>query len=86
MFQFSSGGLCFNHSSPGMTALNQQFVSFAKVVEQLLYNLLPPSVFGKPEVWSSVQVYSPILCLRPGSARGLPMCTHATWRLSQIPT
>jgi len=54
-----------------MNIFNKQYASFAELISQL-YDLLSPSKFGKTSGWSPVQ--NPILCLRPGSARGLLLC------------
>jgi len=64
-----------------MNIFNKQYASFAELISQL-YDLPSPSRFGKPSGWSPVQ--NPILCLRPGSARGLPLCTlHDVFRKFQ---
>ena len=64
-----------------MDIFNKQYALFAKLVSQL-YDLPSPSKFGKPSGWSPVQ--KSILCLRPGSARGLPLCTlHDVFRKFQ---
>ena len=54
---------------------NEEFESFEKLVNKLLHDLPSPSEFANPRGWSSVQMRSPILRLRPGAAGGLPLHT-----------
>ena len=61
---------------------NREFESFAKSISQLLDDLPPP--FALPRGWRFDQEDSLILCLRPGSAGGLPLCTlHDVFRTFQ---
>ena len=66
-----------------MNIFNQQYALFATLVGQL-YDLPSPSQFAKPSGWSPVENGFPILFLRPGSARSLPLCTlHDVFRKFQ---
>lgn len=86
MFLFlkkKSGRLLFRIPiHPGMDGFNEGFASFAELMNQLLPK--PPPPFAQPFGWAYDQQDSLILCLRPGSARGLPLCMlHDVFRTFQ---
>ena len=64
-----------------MDPFNEQFDNFSMLISQLLHDLPAPSDFAKPSVWPKAQEATPILCLRPPDARGLPLTTlHHVFR------
>jgi len=64
-----------------MDEFNEQFHNFSMLISQLLNDLPAPSDFAKPPVWRKAQEATPILCLRPPNARGLPLTTlHHVFR------
>ena len=57
------------------------------LVRQLQNDLPAPSDFGQLSVWPEAQEATPILCLRPPNARGLPLTTlHDVFRCFQHET
>ena len=63
---------------------NQLFDKFSMLIRQLLNDLPAPSDFAQPSVWRKAQKTTPILCLRPPNARGLPLTTlHHVFRQFQ---
>ena len=58
-----------------MDEFNQLFDTFSMPIRQLLNDLPALSKFAQPSVWPKVQKTTPILCLRPPNARGLPLTT-----------
>jgi len=58
-----------------MTPLNEHFEQFTRLVRQLQNDLPVPSDFARHLVWPETQKDTPILCLRPSNARGLPLTT-----------
>ena len=58
-----------------MDSLNERFEQFIRLVRQLQNDLPAPSDFARRSVWPDAQKDTPILCLRPPSARGLPLAT-----------
>ena len=64
-----------------MDDFNECFEKFVMLVRQLLNDLPAPSAFANPSVWRKAQEATPILCLRPPNARGLPLTTlHHAFR------
>jgi len=64
-----------------MEDFNECFEKFVMLVRQLLNDLPAPSAFANPSVWRKAQEATPILCLRPPNARGLPLTTlHHAFR------
>jgi len=88
IFQFSSGELSSSHSSTGMDIYNEAFDTFSESIIQLIHNMPSPSEFAKPGKWGPIQGKDPpILCFRPASATGLPLCTlHDVFRQFQYET
>ena len=58
-----------------MNPLNERFEQFTRLVRQLQNDLPAPSDFARHTVWPEAQKDTPILCLRPPNARGLPLTT-----------
>ena len=58
-----------------MNSLNECFEKFIRLVRQLQNDLPVPSDFARHTVWPEAQKDTPILCLRPPNARGLPLTT-----------
>ena len=76
-----------SHNSTGMDPFNQLFQIFSMQMKQLLNDLPAPSDFAHPSVWRQAQEATPILCLRPPNARGLPLTTlHHVFRQFQHET
>ena len=65
-----------------MDIYNEEFESFSKLVIKLIHYMPSPSNFAKPGGWGSIQKRNPpVLCFRPTSATGLPLCTlHDVFR------
>ena len=68
-------GWSSSHNSIAMDEFNQLFDNFSMLIRQLLNDLPALSKFAQPSVWPKVQKTTPILCLRPPNARGLPLTT-----------
>ena len=58
-----------------MDSLNERFEKSIRLVRQLQNDLPAPSDFARHSVWPEAQKDTPILCLRPPNARGLPLAT-----------
>jgi len=58
-----------------MNPLNECFEQFTRLVRQLQNDLPAPSDFAWHSVWPEAQKDTPILCLCPPNARGLPLTT-----------
>ena len=58
-----------------MTPLNEHFEQFTRLVRQLQNDLPAPSDSAQHMVWPEAQKDTPILCLCPPNARGLPLTT-----------
>ena len=88
IFQFSSGGLSSSHNFTAMDMYNEAFETFSESMIQLIHNMPSPSEFAKPGKWGPIQEKDPpILCFRPASATGLPLCTlHDVFRQFQYET
>ena len=68
-----------------MDLFNQYFDKFTMLVRQLQNDLPAPSDFGQSSFWCKFQEATPILCLRPPNARGLPLITlHDVFRSFQL--
>jgi len=67
-----------------MDSFNKYFEAFIMLVRQLQKDLPVPSDFGQSSVWYKFQEATPILCLHPPNARGLPLITlHDVFRCFQ---
>jgi len=65
-----------------MDPYNEAFEWFTDPMIKLIYDMPSPSDFAKPGRWVPIQRRDPhVLCLRPASATGLPLCTlHDVFR------
>ena len=71
-----------------MDIYNEEFETFSKLIIKLIHYMPSPSSFAKPGGWGPIQKKDPpILCFRPASATGLPLCAlHDVFRQFQCET